>query len=663
MENSARWSWIAVLACVALTPLATSVTSMTLRSLPLTYDAYVIPKLAALGLLSALALALWAADVNASSHLRWHPAGFALVGFAILAALSTALALDSAVALFGRDAANGLLAYLCYVGIACLIVVHVTGTTRLLVLSRTVVASGVVTSSVSLFQAAVMTPERIDTLGLAHVGYLYGRGGGLLGNPDFVGAFLVAPLVLALALVVAERPTANRVLGGAASALIGGALIVSQVRGAWLAAILGIILLGGLLVPYGPKTRRPLAIAAISLAFALVLGLIVERPTLLLERVRFGMGYGLDAISSGRLSGWRDALAVLAARPITGTGPDSFTLGWYRQASALADSFTGAQSYFEDPHNVFLTVGATMGLTTLVAFLVFVAIALAAGVSNIRRSSTQEALPLYAGWLAAFAGLLATAFVGVATIPLVLLIFVAAAALIAPSARNVPVRPGILTGLRVLAVSVAVLCLAGTTLPIRADYHLGQYMRTRQLRSLESARTGAPWEKTIQLQYLEYKRASLVPLLQQGGSPAIAAVNQYDTEAFALASAHPYELLYTLERIEVLQQAASVLDSEIAEKALTVVNLAVLDYPELTDLRISQARALNNLGRYTDAARALEALPPSVRRDVALAEAYVLSEDEAAARETIGRIQSEYIGSQFAESFLAQPAIVPYVTR
>lgn len=662
MRLSARSSFIALAACAALAPIASTTTSLSLSSLPLSYDAFVLPKLVTLGVGSAIALMLWALS-GETTMLRWHRAGWPMAAFILLAAISTLAGLDPVVSVFGRDGANGLIAYVGYAVVFLLALQHLSVSRRILGLSRAVLASGTIAAAATLYQAAVMTTSRVESLGLSDVGFLYGRGGGLFGNPDFAGAFLVLPFVLAIGLVTSERSTGWRAAAAAGVLLMGAAIVVTQVRAAWVGTIAGLVVIALLQLRHsGPAARRNVLLVGAVIAVALFVGVAIAQPSLIFERMRVHEGASLDTVSSGRLTGWNDSLHVIADRPLTGTGPDAFTLGWYPHTEALSDPRTGASSYFEDPHNVYLSVGATLGVPALLAFLILLALSLRAGLATLLSAPMPSpGVRLHAGWISGLGALLVTSVFAVTTIPGLLMIFLACAVLLSPQAHTVGTGSRPLMGARTVAGVISIAIFIAALIPMSADVALAEHMRSNTLEPLVSARTLAPWNKEIQTRYIDVRTAELTKAMQEGSAGVGEAVISFDGELYALIERHPHELVYVLKRLDLLGRAAGQVGPAFGEQALTVSRLAIVDFPNLNDLRIYEARALNNLDRYDESIKVLEPLPSALTRDIALAESYLLAKRLDDARGIIDEIDERYGTTSLAQAFLSQPSVKPYV--
>jgi O-antigen ligase len=107
---------------------------------------------------------------------------------------------------------------------------------------------------------------------------------------------------------------------------------------------------------------------------------------------------------------WDVAWTASLEDPWLGSGPDLFPMTYVATADAALDAeqqalFAGLRP--ESPHNVLLALATGSGLPSMLAYLGFVALVVAAGIRTWRRSSGVSATVL-AGLLAAVAGHLTT---------------------------------------------------------------------------------------------------------------------------------------------------------------------------------------------------------------------------------------------------------------
>jgi hypothetical protein len=287
-------------------------------------------------------------------------------------------------------------------------------------------------------------------------------------------------------------------------------------------------------------------------------------------------------------------------------------------------------------------------------------ISLAAGVATLRRTAEQSAgVRLHAGWLCGVGALLVTSVFAVTTIPTLLMIFVACAVLVAPQVRAADPARSNITAARVMAGLVAIFVAVASLIPLGADVQLANHMRTNTLEPLAAARAAAPWNKEIQTRYIDVRMADLTQRMQDGAPGVSEAVSAFDAELYALIERHPHELAYVLKRLDLLGRAAGQLGPTFGERALTVSRMAIVDFPELNDLRVYEARALNNLERYAEAIGVLEPLPRALTHDLALAESYLLAKRDEDGRALVREIDERYGEAPMARSFLSQPSIRP----
>jgi O-antigen ligase len=190
--------------------------------------------------------------------------------------------------------------------------------------------------------AAVETLYQLATGALA-------RPDGNLGQPNLLGALLAMALVLAVDRARLSASPARRAWV-ALVALYGAALVVSTSRSGWLGALIGICVLVVFAVP--ARWLRP-ALAAGGLV------VLVAAAVLVLSPLR---GLNQDT-GSARLGVWRDALSVVAERPVLGWGEE--TLGLVFGRYQTHDWEPGHN--FDRAHSMPLDLAATQGLMGVLA--------------------------------------------------------------------------------------------------------------------------------------------------------------------------------------------------------------------------------------------------------------------------------------------------------
>jgi O-antigen ligase len=185
--------------------------------------------------------------------------------------------------------------------------------------------------------------------------------------------FVAGLVVLAAAVALARGDSARRASALAAVAAIpfsAWALVVSQTRGAWLGALLGLATVAAF--------RAPRLIAAVAAA---VLVLLVARPAAVRDRLTVS-----DASTVDRYYMWQAGLDIVADRPVFGLGPGMVLSAYPRYRWPEAPNK-------EAPHlhdNV-LQIAAERGVPALVFFLWWIAATLAVAYAEARRG--QAATP------------------------------------------------------------------------------------------------------------------------------------------------------------------------------------------------------------------------------------------------------------------------------
>lgn len=243
-------------------------------------------------------------------------------------------------------------------------------------------------------------------------------------NPQLLAAFLVCLLPVAAVFAVVGEIGARRLLATGALVLVASALLLTQNRGAWLSASVGLIVAVALAArrsrPSETVTRRRpwlapvLAALACAVTFAALVGVVPAAGS----RLQSLAAAGTDASVRWRLAMASICANALHAHPLTGSGIGSFPLvasdfdtgaaSLTPQTGHLAMELGGQRfsmlvpsreqvtregvSLASLPHNEYLQMAAELGLAGLGFYLAALGAFFWTGVIAIRRltSSTRR---------------------------------------------------------------------------------------------------------------------------------------------------------------------------------------------------------------------------------------------------------------------------------
>jgi O-antigen ligase len=200
---------------------------------------------------------------------------------------------------------------------------------------------------------------------------------GLLGNPNYVGVYLAAPLLFAATQAIHGR--GRRILFAIAAAVLGAAVLVTLT----LTAIGSLMLAFGVLVVRWNR-RRGLAVLVLVVAAAVAGGAAYKpmrvRLQFMVEAIQDGRW---GRVVSGRLFPFYTAFQMFQDHPLTGVGPGCFKFQYMPYAIEAADhhprvaALSGTQRVnFGETHNDHLQVLAEVGAPgylLLIALVVSVA--------------------------------------------------------------------------------------------------------------------------------------------------------------------------------------------------------------------------------------------------------------------------------------------------
>ncbi|MGV3518997.1 O-antigen ligase family protein [Luteitalea sp.] len=184
-----------------------------------------------------------------------------------------------------------------------------------------------------------------------------------LGNPGDVGASLVLPLLMVAG---AHREAVGRwrvALGAGAAAMV-AALVATATLAAIVALAAGLVALASMRTGLrGIATRR----TVVAIGATIALGLAVPGVRARLDGVVGAARSGdWNAMLTGRLDGWRAAVAMLRGHPLTGVGQGGYRAEYAEVRLALMERGVPffdlqTQVMFDTPHNEYLSVAAEQG--------------------------------------------------------------------------------------------------------------------------------------------------------------------------------------------------------------------------------------------------------------------------------------------------------------
>ena len=383
--------------------------------------------------------------------IRRTPLDLPILAFLASALVSTIFSVNRNVALFGTYGRyEGLLTLGTYAALFWLAAQTLRGREHARTLIRVMLASAYLVSIIAVVQwviAALTTTAPSPDTGFSYAGLP--RASATLSNPTILAAFLAMLLPVGAMEFLEARSLTNRILGANAVFTMSIALTLTFVRMAWLGALAGLVI--AVAAPQRTPLRVRLAIsaAAVVLVIAvLAIGTIARGGLPLIASVleRAASIGVLEGSGLTRIHVWKDTVPLVADRPLTGYGPDSFGMVYpHFRTGDWAPGFT-----IDKAHSEVLQIAATQGLVGVASYLWIVAASTLAFWRGRRNH----------GAAAAFGGVVAYqlwAQVNFSWVPAALPYWLFLAAAVCIWAVELPeVRVGRLPRLRAIAVAVPV---------------------------------------------------------------------------------------------------------------------------------------------------------------------------------------------------------------
>ncbi|MFU8891121.1 MAG: O-antigen ligase family protein [Anaerosomatales bacterium] len=671
MTGAQRVAWIALHVLVFSVPLAMgNWTWLPGVSAPFTFDQFDIVKVFLQRGVTLVAFAAWAYHILVhGGTVRRTKVDYLILAVLGWIALSTVFSVHVPTAVFGKYRRfEGLISFVNYATMYFLAVQFLDRISRVRSLARTLFASG---SLVSLY--GVMQYVGIDPLIWGRLPFEQNRAFSTYGNPDLLGGFLVLLLPVALGLALSEKDQRWRMAYWAGFLLAVLCWIVAFTRGAWIGGAVALVVLG--VAAWRMRTKLTTVDVSFAGGVAALAAIVVGRSLTADNAVMnvwarvvsifdFGAGSALT-----RFQIWDAAWRATLDRPILGFGPDTFRLVFPGYKPIEYVQVAGHLSVADNVHNYFLQLTAAIGIPgMLLLYGLFATVAVLSFRTAFVRPETDtdnSRLIVSAFWAAA-AGYVVHLTFGLSVTGSTFLLWIAMAALMAPGARTVEVRPlswGPVAGYALIAV-VAVASVANVVY-LRADNH---YLKSRlgatyqeQIASAETAVRLNPFNDMYRAQvgvvYTDIFRSLLQQAQLAGQDPT--ATQQQAEQYFRTATASLRETIAFVPReydnylfiTNAYNLAGQGLSDSYFQDAAEWARKGIEISEFGPGIRFQHAVALDGMGDSQAAreelAAAIEMDPRYVDPRVFLGELHARAGDDAAALEQFERVrelQPQYPG-------------------
>lgn len=198
----------------------------------------------------------------------------------------------------------------------------------------------------------------------------HGRVMSTVGNPVFLAAYLTVTLLAAVGIAFSKSGERLSAVYGAIL-LIFTAVVLTGTRSAWAGSI------AGLLILVARYRRRPQAVSrlspAITLSVVLALAIALAATTGFGFEAKGKIGRAGTAFSE-RAALAKTALAIIAERPLTGSGPGNAGWAMQRLQSDAILKLRGSAFRDDDAHNIWLQTAASLGIPGALAFILLVSV-------------------------------------------------------------------------------------------------------------------------------------------------------------------------------------------------------------------------------------------------------------------------------------------------
>jgi len=646
MTSAQRVAWVCLHALVFSVPVAMSNwTWVPGVMMPFTADQFDIVKVFVQRGITLVAFAAWAWHVLVNGGtVRRTKVDYLILAVLGWYALSSIFSIHPPTAIFGKYRRyEGLLSLVTYAMIYFLAVQFLDRLSRVRSIARTLFFSGIIVNGYGVMQYLGLDPLRWGTLPFEAY-----RSFSTFGNPDLLGGFVVITLAVSLALALSESDFRWRIVYWSGFLIGSVCWITAFTRGAWIGGAVALIALGVAVWRMRGASRMTrvdwsFAGAIVAAVSVLVVRSLQSPDPVMNVAARLGSILEFDQGSAlTRFQIWDAAWRATLDRPIFGFGPDTFRLVFPGYKPIEYTEAAGYLSVADNVHNYFLQLSSSVGIPgMLLLYGLFASVAVLSARNAFKRAESDKDVSrlILAGMWAASAGYVVKLFFGLSVTGVTFLLWIAMAALMAPLARTVEIRPpswGVPAALVIFAV--AAVASWGNLVYLMAD---NAHLQTKigatyeeRVASAETAIRRNPFNDIyraelglVHAEAFSYL-ASQIRLAENQGQDA-TMMRAEAQRVFNLAEA---EFLETIEFVEyeydnyvflanLYNNGVGVLSAEYNEKALAIGRRGIAVSEFGPAIRLQYAIALLDAGDIEEAERQMRA---AVEMDSRFADTHML---------------------------------------
>ncbi|WP_197081055.1 O-antigen ligase family protein [Gordoniibacillus kamchatkensis] len=253
-------------------------------------------------------------------------------------------------------------------------------------------------------------------------GFYFGsRSFSLFDNPDYFGSYLALLLLLTITFFLSAKGRRHKILFLIILCALYVSLLYSETRSAWLGSVVGFVTI----VLFVVARRRHLwrATGLLLVTFVLIFAVINassrftysnRAKTIANDAHSVITNHNSNTAGASRWYIWKASLPLIKEHFWLGSGPNTFRHVFHPGIDPDYKKYIGTAKIY-DANNDYLQIALTMGVPTLIVYLLFLFMVLHSGFKKARMLKGDQQIMTY-GMLAAIVGYLVQAFFNISVV-------------------------------------------------------------------------------------------------------------------------------------------------------------------------------------------------------------------------------------------------------